>query len=86
MALVEPGHLSWPKLIEKLAVNPGRILKLDRGTLQPGADADVTLIDPAVPWTIDPQQFRSKSRNSPFGGLSVRGRARLVILGGEVKE
>lgn len=83
--LVAPGHLSWAQLVEKLACNPGRILGLDRGTLKPGVDADVTLIDPNVEWTLDPAQFRSKSRNSPFGGMKVRSRARAVIVGGEVK-
>jgi dihydroorotase len=84
-ALVEPGHLSWPQLIEKLTVNPARVLGIDRGTLRPGADADVTVIDPVTEWIIDPAQFRSKSRNTPFGGWKVRGRAQAVIVGGEVK-
>ncbi len=84
-ALIEPGHLTWPQLIEKLTVNPARVLGIDRGTLKPGADADVTIIDPAVEWTIDPGRFRSKSRNCPFTGWKVRGRAHVVILGGEVK-
>src|SRR6266545_3254517 len=85
VALIEPGHLTWPKLIEKLTVNPARVLGIDRGTLRPGADADVTVIDPSAEWTIDPQQFRSKSRNCPFAGWKVRGRARATIVGGDVK-
>jgi dihydroorotase len=84
-ALVEPGHLTWPQLIQKLATNPGKILNIDRGTLRPEAGADITIIDPRAEWTIDVTRFRSKSRNSPFGGLTVRGRADAVILGGEVK-
>jgi dihydroorotase len=83
--LIEPSHLTWPQFLEKLTINPARILGIDRGTLQPGKDADVTIIDPDVRWTIDPAQFRSKSRNSPFAGLQVRGRAHLVIVSGEVK-
>src|SRR5437773_1815057 len=83
--LVQPGHLTWPQLIEKLTINPARILGIDRGTLRPGAVADVTIIDPEVPWTIDPSKFRSKSRNCPFGGWKVRGRAQTVIVGGEVR-
>jgi dihydroorotase len=85
IGLIEPGHLTWPQLIEKLTINPARVLGIDRGTLKPGADADVTVIDPAVEWTIDPEQFRSKSRNCPFAGWKVRGRAEIVIVSGEVK-
>jgi dihydroorotase len=84
-ALIEPGHLTWPQLIEKLTINPARLLGIDRGTLRPGADADVTIIDPGAEWTIDPSRFRSKSRNTPFAGWKVRGRAYAVIVSGEVK-
>jgi dihydroorotase len=85
MSLIEPGHLTWLQLIEKLTINPARVLGIDRGTLKPGAKADVTVIDPRVEWTIDPNGFRSKSRNSPFAGWKVRGRAHAVILNGEMK-
>jgi dihydroorotase len=84
-ALIEPGHLSWPQLIEKLTINPARVLGIDRGTLKAGADADVTIIDPNAQWMIDPSQFRSKSRNTPFQGWQVRGRVHAVVVGGEVK-
>src|SRR6266852_2356198 len=70
VSLIEPGHLTWPQLIEKLTCHPARILGIDRGTLRPGADADVTVIDPTAEWTIDPKQFQSKSRNCPFAGYS----------------
>jgi dihydroorotase len=83
-ALVEPGHLSWPQLIAKLTVNPAHVLGIDRGTLRPGAVADVTVIDPTTEWAIDPARFRSKSRNCPFAGWKVRGRAVAVIVGGLV--
>jgi dihydroorotase len=84
-ALIEPGHLTWSQLIEKLTINPARILGIERGTLRSGADADVVVIDPAVEWVIDPNKFRSKSRNCPFAGWKVRGRADTVIVGGDVK-
>jgi dihydroorotase len=84
-ALVESGLLTWPKLIEKLTVQPARVLGIDRGTLKPGAVADVTVIDPSVEWTIDPTRFKSKSRNSPFAGWKVRGRADTVLVAGAVK-
>jgi dihydroorotase len=85
MSLIEPGHLTWPQLIEKLTINPARVLGIDRGTLKPGAKADVAIIDPKAEWTIDPSMFRSKSRNCPFAGWRVRGRAHTVLLNGKVK-
>jgi dihydroorotase len=83
--LIEPGHLGWPEVIRKLTINPARLLGIPKGTLRPGADADVTIIDPEARWTIDPAQFYSKSRNTPYGGWQVRGRAHTVIVGGEVR-
>jgi dihydroorotase len=83
--LIEPGHLTWPQLIEKLTINPARVLGVDRGTLKAGAVADVTVIDPGAAWTIDPSKFRSKSRNCPFAGWEVRGWADTAIVGGVVK-
>jgi dihydroorotase len=85
VSLIETGHLTWPKLIEKLTINPARILGIDRGTLKPGADADVTILAPTAEWIIDPAKFKSKSRNCPFAGWKVRGRAEVVIVGGEVR-
>ena len=61
------------------------MLGVPKGTLRPGADADVTLIDPAVRWTINPSEFRSQSRNTPYAGWDVRGRAHTAIVGGEVR-
>ncbi len=84
-ALIEPGVIDWPALIERLTIRPARVLSLNKGTLTPGADADVTLIDPDMDWTIDVKQFKSKSRNCPFDGWTVRGRSVTTIVGGEVK-
>lgn len=84
--LIEPGHLTWPQLIAKVTINPARVLSIDRGTLQAGAPADVTVIDPAAEWAIDVTRFKSKSRNSPFHGRKVRGRARWTIVAGKVFE
>jgi dihydroorotase len=83
--LIEPGHLSWPQAIEKMTINPAKVLGIPKGTLAVGADADVTIIDPNVEWVVDPDSFRSKSRNTPFGGYRLRGRAETVIVGGKVK-
>jgi dihydroorotase len=84
-ALIEPGHQTWPQLIEKLTINPAHVLGIDRGTLQSGARADVTIIDPNAEWTIEPARFKSKSRNCPFAGWKGRGRAEGVVVGGVVK-
>jgi dihydroorotase len=84
-ALVEPGHIGWMKLIDMMSTAAARIVKLDKGTLAAGADADVTIIDPDAEWTIDMEQFKSKSRNCPFHGWKVKGRAVATIVGGDVK-
>jgi dihydroorotase len=85
LGLIEPGHLTWPDVIGKLTLEPARLLGIDKGTLRPGADADVTIIDPETEWTIDPAAFHSKSRNTPYGGWKVRGRAHTAIVAGEVR-
>jgi dihydroorotase len=85
LSLIEPGHLTWPQLIEKLTANPARVLGIDRGTLRTGAIADVTILDPAAEWTVDPARFRSKSRNCPFTGWTVHGLAHATIVRGLVR-
>jgi dihydroorotase len=84
-ALIEPGHVSWMKLIELMSTKPAKIVKLDRGNLRVGSIADVTIIDPERAWTIDIEQFKSHSRNCPFHGWNVKGRATCTIVDGEVK-
>mgnify|MGYP002623057804 CR=1 FL=1 len=83
--LIEPGHLDWPTALAKLTVNPARILGIDRGTLAPGAVADVTVIDPAHEWTVEPRRLHSKSVNTAFANWKLRGRADTVVVGGRVK-
>ena len=84
-ALVDPGHLSWLGLIERMTTRPAEIVRLQKGTLSEGADADITIIDPNLSWTIKVAQFASRSRNCPFDGWHVKGRATTTIVGGEVK-
>jgi dihydroorotase len=84
-ALVEPGHITWAKLIELMTIAGAKVAKLNKGTLAIGADADVTIIDPQMEWTIDKEKFRGKSRNCPFDGWPVKGRAVTTIVGGEIK-
>jgi dihydroorotase len=68
-----------------MSTSPAKIVKLDRGTLRMGAVADVTVIDPKQKWKIDVERFVSKSRNCPFQGWEVEGRAIATIVGGDVK-
>ena len=75
--------IALPRLIELLTINPARLLKLDRGTLGVGSPADVTLIDPELEWTVQPESFASRSRNTPFGGWNLQGRAVRTIVAGE---
>ena len=75
--------IGLPRLIEMLTVEPARLLGLDRGTLSVGAPADVTLIDPNLEWTVDKEQSFSRSRNTPFHGWEIKGRAVRTIVGGK---
>jgi len=70
------------RLIEMYTVEPARLLKIDAGTLSIGAHADVTLIDPELEWTVKVDQFHSASRNSPFDGWKLKGRAVRTIVNG----
>ena len=81
--LVRPGHLALGRLVELLTSGPARVLGLSGGTLSPGSPADVTVIDLERRWAIEPKQFRSKSRNTPFGGWPVTGAAVRTIVGGK---
>jgi dihydroorotase len=83
--LIVPGRIGWPRLIEAMSTLPARILGIDRGTLRPGAVADVTLIDADRTWQVDVEAFQSKSVNSPFHGWTLQGRAVATIVGGRVK-
>ena len=84
--LIHPGHLTWLKAIEKLSLNPARILGLkNKGHLTPGADADLTILDPQHQWRVDPKQFFSHSQNTPLAGMELLGRADLVLVDGAVR-
>ena len=82
LRLVEEGLLSLESMIEKLTSAPARLLGLSCGTLAAGAQADVVLIDPRMEWTVDPERFRSKGRNSPFAGWRLRGAVVRTLVGG----
>ncbi|HEX8889190.1 MAG TPA: dihydroorotase [Pyrinomonadaceae bacterium] len=83
--LVHEGTISLEHLVELCAVNPARIFNLvDRGTLRKGAWADVTIIDPEMTWTFDVTRSKSKSRNTPFNGLTLRGAAVATVVAGRI--
>ncbi|NDO19266.1 dihydroorotase [Lachnospiraceae bacterium MD329] len=82
--LVETGVLTINELIEKMAVNPAKILGLNKGNLSVGNTADITIFDPTVNWTVDIEKFSSKSKNSPYNGFELCGKPEYVIVGGNV--
>jgi len=83
--LIESGRIDWLRFVEAISLLPAKILGINRGTLRPGAIADVTLIDPSCEWQVDVNSFSSKSVNSPFHGWTLRGRAVATIVHGKVK-
>jgi dihydroorotase len=85
LRLVNEGTLTLANMVEKMSVNPAKILGLQRGTLQAGATADLTVIDPALAWTVTEEALQSKSKNSPFLGQAMTGAARCTIVGGAIK-
>jgi dihydroorotase len=82
--LVESGLLTLCDLIDRMSTTPARIFKLPGGTLAPGAPADVTITDPTAQWIVDPARFYSRSRNTPFSGRRLTGRADVTIVRGQV--
>ncbi|HEX7597489.1 MAG TPA: dihydroorotase [Polyangia bacterium] len=82
--LVELGVLTAAKLVMRMSVGPARVMGLPGGSLAPGGPADLTVIDPRAAWTCDPARFRSKARNTPFAGRTMRGRAVLTVVGGKI--
>ncbi len=84
MDLVHCGLIAPARLVELMAVNPARLLKIDGGRLSEGMRADITIIDPNLQWQVDPAKSMSLSRNTPFAGRMLKGRAVATIVGGEL--
>lgn len=82
--LVHRGVISLARMVELLATNPARLFNLDRGTLQVGAIADVTIFDPEKRITVDAAQSQSKSRNTPFDGWELNGAPVATIVSGKI--
>ncbi|MFZ5585022.1 MAG: dihydroorotase [Thermodesulfobacteriota bacterium] len=84
LGLAREGALSLRQAIERLTCGPARCLGLPGGGLREGGPADVTVIDPDLAWTVEPERMLSKSRNTPFAGWRLTGRAVLTILDGRI--
>lgn len=82
--LVKPGHLTMMQMAEKMSLHPARILGIGRGIIEVGAPADLVLFDPEYKWVVDPQQFLSKGKNTPFAGKELTGKVVATIIDGEV--
>jgi len=82
--LVEPGHLTYSDLVDRMACTPARIFNLPGGSLKRGAAADVTVFDPHARWKVDVARFASKGRNSPYNGMTLAGRPACTIVAGSV--
>jgi dihydroorotase len=82
--LVASGIIDVPTLVEKMSCAPARVFHLPGGSLRRGSAADVTVFDPDAEWVVDPARFRSKGRNTPYTGKTLRGRVRSTIVAGRV--
>jgi len=84
-ALVKSGELTLPQLAEKMSAPTAEILSLKGGKIEVGAPADLTFADLNEEWTIDPDEFVSKGKNTPFTGVKVYGRVKYTVVDGEIK-
>ena len=83
-ALYHTKKMDMPSIIRRMSTNPADILHLPKGRMSLGADADLVIFDPDEEWTIDPEQFASKARNTPFAGRKVKGKVKYTIVKGQI--
>ena len=83
-SLYHTGKLGLEKIIELMSVNPARLLGLDAGKMSINDIADIVIFDPNEEWTAAPDNFKSKARNTPFGGMTLRGKVKYTISRGEI--
>ena len=83
--LIALGRLDWQAALTKVTVNPANVLGLAKGTLRPGADADIVVFDPNCRWIVEPRKFRSKSGNTPLAGMELVGRVTHTLVHGDVR-
>lgn len=82
MNLVDAGHLSMMKLLEKMTINPAKLYRLDAGIIQEGKAADIVIFDPEEEWVV--KEFKSKASNSPFAGETLKGKVKYTICDGKI--
>ena len=82
--LVKTGILTPMQMAEKMSYNPAKVLGLKKGTVAEGSYADLTIFNPECEWVIDPAEFLSKGKNTPFGGKKVTGKVKATIVDGEI--
>jgi dihydroorotase len=82
--LIKKRILSWPEAVARMTANPARILKLPGGAFEIGAPADLTVIDPTLEWVVSKDEFKSLSRNSPFIGRRLTGKAMMTMVDGKI--
>ncbi len=82
--LYHTGKLTLPDILRKMTLNPAAILRLPVGRLAVGGAADVTVFDPNETWTVEPEKFQSKSRNTPFAGRALKGKVKYTIVDGQI--
>lgn len=83
--LVKSGELKLPALADLMSRNPAKILGLDGGEIAVGKAADFTVVDLKKQWTVNPAEFVSKGKNTPFAGRKVFGRVKYTVVNGEIK-
>jgi dihydroorotase len=86
LRLVTDGVLSMGQLVRKMALNPSRIMGMEAGSLKPGAEADVVIVDPEKEYTVDAERFQSRGKNTPFDGWTLKGMPVLTLMQGKVFE
>jgi dihydroorotase len=84
LTLVDDGLLTLSELIRKMSVNPAKILNIPKGTLRPGADADITVLNPGKTWVVDPSNWRSQGKNTPFFGWTLKGKVIMTLVQGRI--
>jgi dihydroorotase len=82
--LYHSRKLTMSDIIKLMSTNPAKILNLDTGTIKKGGKADIVIFDPNESWTVNPEKFKSKARNTPFRGMKLQGKVKYTIAGGKV--
>ena len=83
-SLYHTGVMDLSDILRKMTINPAFILRIPKGRLSLGGGADFTIFDPDEEWTVDPEQFASKGRNTPFAGRTLKGRVKYTIVDGKI--